>query len=96
MNAKGAAVINAKEVVRQAGRERINEFLRSHSCYDLLKSSGKVVVFDSSIPIQLAFYALVEHGECVSCWLLGVSNKTPPLPCIHGMHVGFRLLYVHH
>ena len=23
----------------------------------------KVVVFDSSIPVQLAFYALVEHGE---------------------------------
>ena len=24
----------------------------------------QVVVFDSSIPVQLAFYALVEHGKC--------------------------------
>lgn len=23
------------------------------------------MVFDTRIPIQLAFYALVEHGECV-------------------------------
>ncbi|CAN0450668.1 unnamed protein product, partial [Ascophyllum nodosum] len=47
--------------MRRTGKERINDFLRSHCCYDLLKHSGKVVVFDSSIPVQLAFYALVEH-----------------------------------
>jgi hypothetical protein len=47
MNAKvasGGGVINAKEVIRQAGRDRINEFLRSHACYDLLKNSGKVCI----------------------------------------------------
>lgn len=33
-----------------------------------MKRMLKVVVFDSSIPVQLAFYALVEHGElnCVN------------------------------
>jgi len=29
--------------------------------YDVMRSSGKVVVFDTNIPIQLAFYALLEH-----------------------------------
>eukprot|EP00611_Tribonema_gayanum_P013973 TRINITY_DN2522_c0_g1_i1.p1 TRINITY_DN2522_c0_g1~~TRINITY_DN2522_c0_g1_i1.p1 ORF type:complete len:175 (-),score=44.92 TRINITY_DN2522_c0_g1_i1:149-673(-) len=57
----GGGLLNESEVVRKAGKDRINEFLRSHACYDLLKQSGKVVVFDASIPIQLAFYALVEH-----------------------------------
>lgn len=28
-----------------------------------MNESPQVVVFDSSIPVQLAFYALVEHGE---------------------------------
>jgi 5'-AMP-activated protein kinase regulatory gamma subunit len=31
----------------------------------VLRNSGKVVVFDTRIPIQLAFYALVEHGEWI-------------------------------
>ncbi|CAM9467940.1 unnamed protein product [Chrysoparadoxa australica] len=56
-----ASLLNEREVVRKAGKEKVNEFLASHSCYDLLTHSGKVVVFDASIPIQLAFYALVEH-----------------------------------
>ncbi|CAM9171900.1 unnamed protein product [Phaeothamnion confervicola] len=55
------ALLNEKAVIRATGKDRINEFLRSHVCYDVLKHSGKVVVFDASIPIQLAFYALVEH-----------------------------------
>ncbi|CAM9439911.1 unnamed protein product [Pylaiella littoralis] len=61
MNEAQASFLNEKEVVQKAGKERINDFLRNHVCYDLLKHSGKVVVFDSSIPVQLAFYALVEH-----------------------------------
>lgn len=34
--------LNEKEVVQKAGKERINDFLRNHVCYDLLKQSGKV------------------------------------------------------
>jgi len=40
-------------------------FLETQSCYSVLRASGKVVVFDTRIPIQLAFYALVEHGELI-------------------------------
>ena len=39
-----------------------NIFTTTH-CYDLMQSSTKVVVFEAIIPFQLAFYALVEHGN---------------------------------
>ena len=54
---------NEREVVRSAGRQAISTFLEGHNCFSVLRASGKVVVFDVNIPIQLAFYALVEHGE---------------------------------
>jgi len=56
-----ALLHNEREVVRSAGRAAISSFLDSHTCFSVLRASGKVVVFDTRIPIQLAFYALVEH-----------------------------------
>jgi hypothetical protein len=56
-------LLHEREVVRSAGRDAISTFLNSHSCYSVLRASGKCVVFDTRIPIQLAFYALVEHGK---------------------------------
>jgi 5'-AMP-activated protein kinase, regulatory gamma subunit len=56
------AMLNERQVVRQAGRQAIIQFLEQHNCFSVLRASGKVVVFDTRIPIQLAFYALVEHG----------------------------------
>jgi 5'-AMP-activated protein kinase regulatory gamma subunit len=61
-----ALLQNERQVVRQAGRHAIRQFLEQHNCYSVLRASGKVVVFDVRIPIQLAFYALVEHGTCVT------------------------------
>ena len=58
-----AMLQNEREVVRRAGRQAISAFLDGHNCFSVLRASGKVVVFDTRIPIQLAFYALVEHGE---------------------------------
>ena len=58
----GMSLANEQEVVRRAGRQAINAFLDAHNCFSVLRASGKVVVFDTRIPIQLAFYALVEHG----------------------------------
>ncbi len=52
-----------REVVRNTGKQAIMSFLETQTCYSVLRASGKVVVFDTRIPIQLAFYALVEHGE---------------------------------
>ena len=39
----------------------INEFLDTHKAFEVIRTSGKVVVFDVRISVQLAFYALVEH-----------------------------------
>jgi len=56
-----SSLLNEREIVREAGRTAISSFLDSHTCFQVLRASGKVVVFDTRIPIQLAFYALVEH-----------------------------------
>jgi len=53
-------ILNEKEVVRRAGRTAILTFLRTAKVYDVIRTSGKVVVFDIRISVQLAFYALVE------------------------------------
>ncbi|KAL3796365.1 hypothetical protein ACHAW5_001691 [Stephanodiscus triporus] len=54
-------MLGEREVVRNTGKQAIVSFLESQTCYSVLRASGKVVVFDTRIPIQLAFYALVEH-----------------------------------
>lgn len=41
----------------------MKEFLASTRAYDVIPQSGKVVVLDTLMPLRLAFYALVEHGE---------------------------------
>jgi len=47
----------------------IQSIFSSTSCYDLLASSTKGVVFETSIPFQLAFFALVEHDtEIAPVW----------------------------
>lgn len=60
---RGVSLLHEKSVIREAGRAAINQFLVEHTCFSIIRISGKVVVFDTRIPIQLAFYALVEHGE---------------------------------
>ena len=57
-------MLGEREVIRNTGKQAIVSFLETQTCYSVLRASGKVVVFDTKIPIQLAFYALVEHGEC--------------------------------
>jgi hypothetical protein len=43
-------------------RSLIKEFLSSHTCYDLLPISSQVIVFDISLPIKKAFYAMLQNG----------------------------------
>lgn len=56
-----SGMLGEREVVRNTGKQAIVSFLEAQTCYSVLRASGKVVVFDTRIPIQLAFYALVEH-----------------------------------
>ena len=43
-------------------RAAIQSIFASTKCYDLMQHSSKAVVFETSIPFQLAFYALIENG----------------------------------
>lgn len=45
-----------------ASRRRIEMFLSSHSVYEILPESGKVVALDLSLPIKQAFHVLHEQG----------------------------------
>jgi hypothetical protein len=90
---------NEQEVVRKAGRYAISAFLDSHNCFSVLRASGKVVVFDTRIPIQLAFYALVEHGTCVSAypptgWIGNASRVCLPRDCCKPNESGCRISHV--
>jgi len=68
-SASSAFLHNEQEVVRSAGRQAISSFLDAYTCFSVMRASGKVVVFDVRIPIQLAFYALVEHGTCCDAYV---------------------------
>jgi len=79
----GGGLLHEREVVRATGRDAISTFLDSHTCYSVLRASGKCVVFDTRIPIQLAFYALVEHDmqaaplwDPSSCQFVGLLTVT--------------------
>ena len=47
----------------ELGRAIIADLMRSLKAYDVMAESNKVIVFDVTVPVRLAFYALVEHGE---------------------------------
>ena len=79
----GGSLRSEREVVRSAGRSAIGSFLDSHNCFSVLRASGKVVVFDCRIPVQLAFYALVEHDmqaaplwDPATCQFVGLLTVT--------------------
>lgn len=42
-------------------RLKIREFLHSHTAYELIPESGKVVLLDIELPIRQAFHALHEQ-----------------------------------
>lgn len=79
MNPEAAYLYNEREVIRSAGRQAIATFLDSHTCFSVMRASAKVVVFDVRIPIQFAFYALVEHGE--SGFFLWIFVESTPKTC---------------
>ncbi|XP_067219881.1 5'-AMP-activated protein kinase subunit gamma-1 isoform X5 [Chanodichthys erythropterus] len=37
-------------------------FMKSHKCYDLVPTSSKLVVFDTTLQVKKAFFALVANG----------------------------------
>ncbi|XP_041257191.1 5'-AMP-activated protein kinase subunit gamma-1 isoform X3 [Onychostruthus taczanowskii] len=45
-----------------AHRGAYTTFMKSHRCYDLIPTSSKLVVFDTSLQVKKAFFALVTNG----------------------------------
>ncbi|KAE8683479.1 Sucrose nonfermenting 4-like protein [Hibiscus syriacus] len=50
----------------QACRNRISIFLASHTAYELLPESGKVVALDVDLPVKQAFHILSEQGVALA------------------------------
>jgi len=48
------------------GHETIQSIFNSTTCFDLMRNSSKLVLFENTIPFQLAFLALVEHDTDVA------------------------------
>ena len=50
-------------------RKKIKDFLCTHSIYELIPESGKVVLLDIELPVRQAFHALHEQGvAAASLW----------------------------
>uniref|UniRef100_A0A0C9RXK9 TSA: Wollemia nobilis Ref_Wollemi_Transcript_5696_3130 transcribed RNA sequence n=1 Tax=Wollemia nobilis TaxID=56998 RepID=A0A0C9RXK9_9CONI len=50
----------------EVSRHQIGDFLSSHTAYELLPDSGKVVALDISLPVKQAFHVLYEQGITVA------------------------------
>ncbi|XP_038720704.1 sucrose nonfermenting 4-like protein isoform X1 [Tripterygium wilfordii] len=46
----------------QVSRHRVSVFLSTHTVYELLPESGKVIVLDINLPVKQAFHTLHEQG----------------------------------
>ncbi|KAL6964766.1 AMP-activated serine/threonine-protein kinase regulatory subunit [Sarracenia purpurea var. burkii] len=46
----------------EISRHRISVFLSSHTAYELLPESGKVIALDVNLPVKQAFHILYEQG----------------------------------
>ncbi|CAK6962485.1 '-AMP-activated protein kinase subunit gamma-1 [Scomber scombrus] len=47
---------------READAEIYMNFMKSHRCYDAIPTSCKLVIFDTTLPVKKAFFALVANG----------------------------------
>ncbi|XP_060717389.1 5'-AMP-activated protein kinase subunit gamma-2a isoform X1 [Tachysurus vachellii] len=50
------------EVVEESESDIYMRFMKSHKCYDIVPTSSKLVVFDTTLQVKKAFFALVANG----------------------------------
>ncbi|XP_056595051.1 5'-AMP-activated protein kinase subunit gamma-2a isoform X2 [Triplophysa dalaica] len=50
------------EAVDQSESDIYMRFMKSHKCYDIVPTSSKLVVFDTTLQVKKAFFALVANG----------------------------------
>uniref|UniRef100_A0A667XG76 Protein kinase AMP-activated non-catalytic subunit gamma 2 n=1 Tax=Myripristis murdjan TaxID=586833 RepID=A0A667XG76_9TELE len=46
----------------ESERDIYTRFMKSHKCYDIIPTSSKLVVFDTTLQVKKAFFALVANG----------------------------------
>ncbi|XP_015255088.1 PREDICTED: 5'-AMP-activated protein kinase subunit gamma-2-like isoform X3 [Cyprinodon variegatus] len=47
---------------KESERDIYMRFMKCHKCYDLIPTSSKLVVFDTTLQVKKAFFALVANG----------------------------------
>ncbi|XP_038980541.1 sucrose nonfermenting 4-like protein [Phoenix dactylifera] len=65
MSSRGAlqeSTLTISEADIEVSRHRISSFLSSHTAYELLPESGKVIALDVNLPVKQAFQILYEQG----------------------------------
>ena len=50
------------------------KFMEAHTCYDLIPTSSKLVVFDTQLSVKKAFFALVYNGKSLVILLFSCSS----------------------
>lgn len=50
------------EAVEESESDIYTRFMKSHKCYDIVPTSSKLVVFDTTLQVKKAFFALVANG----------------------------------
>ncbi|XP_068073202.1 5'-AMP-activated protein kinase subunit gamma-2a isoform X3 [Danio rerio] len=50
------------EAVEHSESDIYMRFMKSHKCYDIVPTSSKLVVFDTTLQVKKAFFALVANG----------------------------------
>lgn len=71
--------MNENKIENDNPRLAMQSIFNSTVCYDIMQESNKIIVFETYISFQLAFFALVEHDtEIAALW-------DPEKRCIVGM-----------
>ena len=51
-----------RSMVDLADRQQFVDFLQGQTCYDMLPQSYKVIIFDTTLMVNKAFFAMVQNG----------------------------------
>ncbi|KAK9804840.1 hypothetical protein WJX72_008237 [[Myrmecia] bisecta] len=69
-------------------RKKIRDFLHSHTAYELIPESGKVVLLDTELPIRQAFHALHDQGVASApLWDLEAASVTGMISASDFIHI---------
>ncbi|KAL1561909.1 AMP-activated serine/threonine-protein kinase regulatory subunit, variant 2 [Salvia divinorum] len=60
------AISSTSQAEVDLSRDRVSAFLSSHTAYELLPESGKVIALDVNLPVKQAFHILYEQGISVA------------------------------